>query len=216
MEKLRESVVAGKVKATTERVQQLLKEGTAPDAMMNDAMIPAMDVVGDLFQKGEFYLPEMLMAAKAMKAGLEILKPGMVQSGAKSTGTVVVGTVRGDMHDIGKNLLSIALEGAGFKVVDLGIDVPPEAFVESVKDHQPQVLGLSALLTTTMIAMREVIEAVQEAGLRDTVKVMIGGAPVTKEFADEIGADFFGPDSTSGKGFCQKGRFGSLRLPYPV
>ena len=204
MEKLRESVVAGKVKETTERVNQLLKEGTAPDAMMNDAMIPAMDVVGDLFQKGEFYLPEMLMAAKAMKAGLEILKPGMVQSGATPAGTVVVGTVRGDMHDIGKNLLSISLEGAGFKVVDLGIDVPPEAFVESVKEHQPQVLGLSALLTTTMIAMREVIEAIQEAGLRDTVKVMIGGAPVTKEYADEIGADFFGPDSTSGKDFARK------------
>jgi 5-methyltetrahydrofolate--homocysteine methyltransferase len=204
MEKLRESVVAGKVSDTVDRVHQLLQDGTAPDAMMNEAMIPAMDVVGDLFQKGEFYLPEMLMAAKAMKAGLELLKPGMVQSGARSTGTVVVGTVRGDMHDIGKNLLSIALEGAGFKVVDLGIDVPPEAFVESVKEHQPQVLGLSALLTTTMLAMREVIEAVQEAGLRDAVKVMIGGAPVTKEFADEIGADFFGPDSTSGKDFARK------------
>jgi 5-methyltetrahydrofolate--homocysteine methyltransferase len=204
MEKLREAVVAGKVKDTTERVQQLLLEGTAPDVMMNDAMIPAMDVVGDLFQKGEFYLPEMLMAAKAMKAGLEILKPRMVQGEATSAGTVVIGTVRGDMHDIGKNLLSIALEGAGFKVVDLGIDVSPEAFVESVKEHQPQVLGLSALLTTTMIAMREVIEAVQEAGLRDTVKVMIGGAPVTREYADEIGADFFGPDSTSGKDFARK------------
>ena len=204
MEELRESVVAGKVKEATEQVQKLLEEGTAPDAMMNDAMIPAMDVVGDLFQKGEVYLPEMLMAAKAMKAGLEILKPRMVQGEATSAGTVVIGTVRGDMHDIGKNLLSIALEGAGFKVVDLGIDVPPEAFVQSVKEHQPQVLGLSALLTTTMIAMREVIEAVQEAGLRDTVRIMIGGAPVTKEFADEIGADFFGPDSTSGKDFTRK------------
>jgi len=197
-------VVAGKVKQTTDQVRQLLQGGTAPDAMMNDAMIPAMDVVGDLFQKGEIYLPEMLMAAKAMKAGLEILKPRMVQGEATSAGTVVIGTVRGDMHDIGKNLLSIALEGAGFKVVDLGIDVPPEAFVESVKEHQPQVLGLSALLTTTMLAMREVIEAVHEAGLRDTVKVMIGGAPVTKDFADEIGADFFGPDSTSGKDFARK------------
>ncbi|MGW8322660.1 MAG: corrinoid protein [Thermodesulfobacteriota bacterium] len=204
MEELREAVVAGKVKETTEQVQKLLKEGQDPNAMMQEAMIPAMDVVGDLFQKGEVYLPEMLMAAKAMKAGLEILKPRMVQGEATSAGTVVIGTVRGDMHDIGKNLLSIALEGAGFKVVDLGIDVPPEAFVESLKDHQPKVLGLSALLTTTMIAMREVIEAIQEAGLRETVKVMIGGAPVTKEFADEIGADFFGPDSTSGKDFARK------------
>jgi len=204
MEQLREFVVAGKVKETTEQVRKLIKEGAAADAMMNEAMIPAMDVVGDLFQKGEVYLPEMLMAAKAMKAGLEILKPRMVQGAATSAGTVVIGTVRGDMHDIGKNLLSIALEGAGFKVLDLGIDVAPEAFVESVKEHQPQVLGLSALLTTTMVAMGEVIEAVQEAGLRDAVKVMIGGAPVTKEFADEIGADFFGPDSTSGKDFARK------------
>jgi 5-methyltetrahydrofolate--homocysteine methyltransferase len=204
MEELREAVVAGKVKETTEQVQKLLQEGQDPNAMMQEAMIPAMDVVGDLFQKGEVYLPEMLMAAKAMKAGLEILKPRMVQGATASTGTVVIGTVRGDMHDIGKNLLSIALEGAGFKVLDLGIDVAPEAFVESVKEHQPQVLGLSALLTTTMVAMREVIEAIQEAGLRETVKVMIGGAPVTKEFADEIGADFFGPDSTSGKDFARK------------
>jgi 5-methyltetrahydrofolate--homocysteine methyltransferase len=128
----------------------------------------------------------------------------MVQGEATSAGTVVIGTVRGDMHDIGKNLLSIALEGAGYKVIDLGIDVPPEAFVEALKEHQPKVLGLSALLTTTMIAMREVIEAVQEAGLRDTVKVMIGGAPVTQEYADEIGADFFGPDSTSGKDFARR------------
>lgn len=204
MEKLRESVVAGKVNETADRVERLVREGAAPDTIMNEAMIPAMDVVGDLFQKGEVYLPEMLMAAKAMKAGMEILKPLMVQSAATSTGTVVIGTVRGDMHDIGKNLLSIALEGAGFKVVDLGVDVTPEAFVESVKEHRPQVLGLSALLTTTMIAMREVIEAIQEAGLRDAVKVMVGGAPVTRQYAEEIGADFYGPDSTSGKDFARK------------
>ncbi len=204
MEKLRESVVAGKVSDAVERVKELLKEGKDPDAMMNDAMIPAMDVVGDLFQKGEVYLPEMLMAAKAMKAGMELLKPGMVEKGSRSIGTAVVGTVSGDMHDIGKNLLTMALEGAGFEVVDLGIDVPPEKFVEAVKTHNPQVVGLSALLTTTMIGMKDTIEAVLEAGVRDTVKVMIGGAPVTQEFADEIGADFYGPDSTSGKDFARK------------
>ena len=204
MEKLREAVVAGKVSDTVERVQQLLQEGSDANAMMQDAMIPAMDVVGDLFQKGEVYLPEMLMAAKAMKAGLEILKPGMVGSDDASSGTVVVGTVSGDMHDIGKNLLAIALEGAGFKVVDLGIDVPPERFVEAVKEHTPAVLGLSALLTTTMIGMKDTLEAIQEAGLRDSVKIMVGGAPVTQEYADEIGADFFGPDSTSGKDFARK------------
>ena len=204
MEKLRESVVAGKVNETSERVQQLLQEGKDPDAMMQEAMIPAMDVVGDLFQKGEIYLPEMLMAAKAMKTGMKILKPCMVQSGVPSMGTVVVGTVSGDMHDIGKNLLAISLEGAGFEVVDLGIDVPPEKFLEAVKEHGPRVMGLSALLTTTMIGMKDTIEAVEEAGLRSTVKVMIGGAPVTQEYAKEIGADFYGPDSTSGKDFARR------------
>jgi 5-methyltetrahydrofolate--homocysteine methyltransferase len=204
MEKLREAVVAGRVSDTVERVRQLLQEGSDANAMMQDAMIPAMDVVGDLFQKGEVYLPEMLMAAKAMKAGLEILKPGMVESEDTSSGTVVVGTVSGDMHDIGKNLLAIALEGAGFTVVDLGIDVTPEKFVEAVKEHTPAVLGLSALLTTTMIGMKDTLEAIQEAGLRDSVKIMVGGAPVTQEYADEIGADFFGPDSTSGKDFARK------------
>jgi corrinoid protein of di/trimethylamine methyltransferase len=204
MDKLREAVVAGKVSDTVDRVQQLLKEGKDPDTMMKEAMIPAMDVVGDLFQKGEFYLPEMLMAAKAMKAGMEILKPGMVRDGATSVGTVVIGTVSGDMHDIGKNLLSMSLEGAGFEVVDLGIDVPPEKFVQAVKEYSPQVLGLSALLTTTMIAMKDTIEAVEEAGLRNAVKVMVGGAPVTEEYAEEIGADFYGPDSTSGKDFARK------------
>ena len=204
MEKLRESVVAGKVNETTERVQQLLQEGKDPNAMMQEAMIPAMDVVGDLFQKGEIYLPEMLMAAKAMKAGMKVLKPRMVKSGVPSMGTVVVGTVSGDMHDIGKNLLAMSLEGAGFEVVDLGIDVPPEKFLEAVKEYGPRVMGLSALLTTTMIGMKDTIEAVEEAGLRDKVRVMIGGAPVTQEYAEEIGADFYGPDSTSGKDFARR------------
>ena len=203
-ETIYEGILSGDMKAVQEAATAGLEEKIPAGDILNEAMIPAMDVVGDLFQKGEVYLPDMLMAAKAMKAGLEILTPRMVQAEASSAGTAVVGTVRGDMHDIGKNLLSIALEGAGFKVVDLGIDVTPEAFVESLKEHQPEVLGLSALLTTTMIAMREVIEAVLEAGLRDTVKVMIGGAPVTREYAEEIGADFYGPDSTSGKDFARK------------
>jgi 5-methyltetrahydrofolate--homocysteine methyltransferase len=204
MEKLRQFVVTGKAKETVERVQQLLADGKDPHVLMSEAMIPAMDVVGDLFQKGEYYLPEMLMAAKAMKAGMGIIKPGIAKSGAKPMGKVVVGTVKGDMHDIGKNLLSMSLEGAGFEVIDLGIDVAPQAFVQSLKEHQPLALGLSALLTTTMIGMRETVEAVEEAGLRHTVKVMIGGAPVTEEFAREIGADFYGPDSTSGKDYARR------------
>jgi len=172
--------------------------------MMKKAMIPAMDEVGDLFQKGEIYLPEMLMAAKAMKAGMDVLKPRIVRSGIASFGNAVVGTVRGDMHDIGKNLVTMSLEGAGFEVMDLGVDVPPERFVGAIREHQPCVVGLSALLTTTMIGMQDTIDAIEEAGLRDDVKVMIGGAPVTKEFAQEIGADFFGADCTAGKDYAKE------------
>jgi 5-methyltetrahydrofolate--homocysteine methyltransferase len=204
MEKLRQFVIAGNAKETQGRVRQLLADGKNPDVLMNEAMIPAMDVVGELFQKGEFYLPEMLIAARAMKAGMEVLRPLIARGGAKPIGKVVVGTVRGDMHDIGKNLLSMSLEGAGLEVIDLGVDVPPETFVQSIKEHRPHILGLSALLTTTMIGMRETVEALEEAGLRETLKVMIGGAPVTQEFAQEIGADFYGPDSTSGKDFARK------------
>jgi 5-methyltetrahydrofolate--homocysteine methyltransferase len=145
----------------------------------------------------------MLMAAQAMKAGLNIIRPKIVQSGLKPIGQVVIGTVRGDLHDIGKNLVVMALEGAGFEVTDLGLDVSPEKFVEAIKNTKPQVVAMSALLATTMLAMRETIEAIKSAGLRDKVKIMIGGAPVRKQFADEIGADFYGPDSISGKNFAR-------------
>jgi 5-methyltetrahydrofolate--homocysteine methyltransferase len=204
MDELRELVAKGKYREAGTRVERLLNEGVDPDVMMKQAMIPAMDEVGDLFQKGEIYLPEMLMAAKAMKAGMEVLKPRIVTSGIESFGSAVVGTVRGDMHDIGKNLVSMSLEGAGFEVLDLGVDVAPEMFVGAIKEHQPCVVGLSALLTTTMIGMKDTIDAIVEAGLRDDVKVMIGGAPVTREFAQEVGADFFGADCTAGRDYAKE------------
>ncbi|MCP4681863.1 MAG: cobalamin-binding protein [Desulfobacterales bacterium] len=204
MEQLREFVKAGKAKETVDRVQTLLDEGTAPDAIMGDALIPAMDEVGDLFQKGEYFVPEMLVAARAMQQGLEILKPIMVDSGIEPAGKVVVGTVKGDLHDIGKNLVAMALEGAGFEVIDLGTDVSPDQFVEAIKEHKPQVVALSALLTTTMMAMKDTIEAIKAAGLKDQVKIMIGGAPLRQEFADEIEADFYGPDSTAGRNFARE------------
>ena len=204
MDELQEFVAKGKYREAGTRAEKLLKDGVDPNLMMKQAMIPAMDEVGDLFQKGEIYLPEMLMAAKAMKAAMDVLKPRIVQSGIASFGSAVVGTVRGDMHDIGKNLVSMSLEGAGFEVVDLGIDVAPERFVGAIREHQPCVVGLSALLTTTMIGMKDTIDAIEEAGLRDEVKVMIGGAPVTKEFAEEIGADFFGADCTAGKDYAKE------------
>lgn len=204
MKSLMELVVKGANKETAERVEQMLEQGANPDALMKDAMIPAMDVVGEQFQRGEIYLPEMLLAARAMKAGMEILKPRIVRTDAEEMGTVVLGTVRGDMHDIGKNLVSMGLEGAGFDVIDLGLDVSPEQFVEAVREHDPLVVGLSALLTTTMMSMQDILKAIEDAGLRDRVKVMIGGAPVTREYADEIGADFFGPDSTAGKDYVRE------------
>ena len=204
MELLKELVKTGKAKETAERVTDLLEKGESPEAIMQDALIPAMDIVGDLFQKGEYYVPEMLVAARAMQHGLEIIKPKLIDSGIEPIGKVVVGTVKGDLHDIGKNLVVMALEGAGFEIIDLGTDVAPEQFVEAIKKYNPDVVALSALLTPTMLAMKDTREAIKEAGLRDKVKVMIGGAPIQQAFADEIGADFYGPDSTAGRNFARE------------
>ncbi len=203
METLKELVKTGKAQETAERVKTLLDQGADPEAIMREALISAMDEVGDLFQQGEYFVPELLVAARAMKHGLEILKPRLVQTGVEPMGKAVMGTVKGDLHDIGKNLVIMALEGAGFEVIDLGTDVDPEKFVEAVREHKPQLIGLSALLTTTMLTMKETIEAIKAAGLRNQVKIMIGGAPVSQEFADEIGADFYGMDSTSGRNYAR-------------
>ena len=203
MEQLKKFVMDGKANDAAKRVTELISGGKSPEAIMKEALIPAMDEVGDLFQKGELYLPEMLVAARAMKQGMAAMKPAIVKSGLKSIGKVVLGTVKGDMHDIGKNLVAMSLEGAGFEVIDLGADVAAEKFVEAIKKENPQVIGLSALLTTTMLAMKDTVEAIKKAGLRDKVKIMVGGAPLRKEFATEIGADFYGPDSTSGKNYAR-------------
>lgn len=203
MKVLKEMIMNGKAKETVEQVKKLLEGGSDPGALLRDAMIPAMDEVGDLFQKGEYFVPEMLVAARAMQHGLEVLKPRLVDSGIEPLGKVVIGTVKGDLHDIGKNLAVMALEGAGFEIVDLGTDVSPERFVEAIKEHKPQVVGLSALLTTTMLAMKDSIQAIEQAGLRDQVKIMIGGAPIRQEFADEVGADFYAPDSTAGRNYAR-------------
>jgi 5-methyltetrahydrofolate--homocysteine methyltransferase len=203
MKQLKELVMQGKANDTVKRVKELLGKGEKPEVILKEALISAMDEVGDLFQKGEYYIPEMLVAARAMKQGLEVLKPALVKGNLKPLGKVAIGTVKGDLHDIGKNLVGIALEGAGFEVIDLGTDVSPEKFVETIKKDGPQVIGLSALLTTTMLSMRDTIEAIKSAGLRSKVKIMVGGAPLRKEFADEIGADFYGPDSTSARNFAR-------------
>ena len=185
----------GQVQKVSELTQQLLNEGLSAQAVLNDGLIVGMTVVGEKMRDGEIYLPEVLQAASAMKASLKILEPHLVREGAHSRGKILLGTVKGDMHDIGKNLVGIMLQGAGFEVVDLGLNVSPQRFVESITEQKPAVVGLSAMLTTTMLNMRETIEAIRTAGLRSTVKVIIGGAPVNQKYADEIGADGFALDA---------------------
>lgn len=203
MEELKRLVEQGDMDEVEKRVRALLDENTEPQAILRLALIPAMDTVGDLFQSGEYYLPEMLVAARAMKRGLEVLRPLLAERGIATVGKIVVGTVRGDMHDIGKNLVAIALEGAGFEVVDLGVDVPASAFAGSVREHRPLAVAMSALLTSTMSQMKAVVGEIEEAGLRGEVRLMIGGAPVTEEYRIEVGADFYGPDSTAARDYAR-------------
>ena len=195
LEDLREKTMKGKSKETGPLVQQALDEGLDPQEIL-DAMIEAMSVIGERFSKGEAFVPEMLVAARAMTAGTDVLKPAMAAGGTEPLGYAVIGTVQGDMHDIGKNLVRMMIEGKGVEIEDLGVDVPPEKFVEYVSEHpECKVVCLSALLTTTMPALDATIKAICDAGLRDQVKIMVGGAPVTQEFADEIGADAYTPDA---------------------
>jgi 5-methyltetrahydrofolate--homocysteine methyltransferase len=203
MDELKDFVITGKNVDAREKAKKLINSGLPADRIMNEALIPAMDIVGKKFQDGEYFLPEMLVAAQAMQACLKLLRPLLATHHTALVGKAVIGTTKGDLHDIGKNLVGIALEGAGFEVIDLGVDVTPEKFVDAVKHYKPIVIGISALLTTTMQAMGDVIESLKHAGLRDTVKVMIGGAPIQQKFADRIGADFYGPDSISAKDYAR-------------
>jgi 5-methyltetrahydrofolate--homocysteine methyltransferase len=191
------AVLEGDAAGTKTGVTAALSAGIAPESILKDGLIAAMGEVGRLFEENEYFVPEMLVAARAMQGGLALLKPHLAAGGAVSTGKAVVGTVKGDLHDIGKNLVAMMLEGAGFEVVDLGTDVTPEKFVKAVLEHKPQVIGMSALLTTTMPSMGGTMKALQEAGVREQVKVMIGGAPVTDGFARQIGADGYAPDASS-------------------
>jgi 5-methyltetrahydrofolate--homocysteine methyltransferase len=197
LEELAQALINGNAPKTKELAQKAVDEGIAPGKVLNEGLIVGMNEVGRRFKNNEFYVPEVLIAARAMHAGMDVLKPLLSEAEAASAGTVLIGTVKGDLHDIGKNLVAMMLEGAGFNVVDLGVDVSSEKFLEAVRDHKPKVVGLSALLTTTMPAMKTTIEALKEAGVRDSVKIMIGGAPVTQRYADEIGADGYAPDAAS-------------------
>jgi len=196
MEELAIALYNGEAEKVAELTRKALDEGIPPEEILNKGLIAGMDKVGKDFRDGILFVPEVLVAAYAMKAGMEILRPLLAETGASGLGTFVIGTVKGDLHDIGKNMVAMMMEGAGFKVVDLGVDTPTEKFVEAVKNYNPHILGMSALLTTTMVEMRKVIEALEEAGLREKVKVMVGGAPVTQEFAEEIGADGYAPNAS--------------------
>jgi 5-methyltetrahydrofolate--homocysteine methyltransferase len=191
------AVLEGDAGEAASQVEASLAAGVAPSDILNNGCIAAMAEVGRLFEEGEMFVPEMLIAARAMQAGMNLLKPHLAEGEFTSAGKVIVGTVAGDLHDIGKNLVGMMMEGAGFEIVDLGTDVGAEAFVAAVKEHEPDLIGMSALLTTTMPSMTATVEALTEAGLRDRVKVLIGGAPVTQGFCDEIGADGFAPDASS-------------------
>ena len=195
LQELYDAILNGNRDVAKAKVEQALGEGTDPGEVL-DAMVSAMGEVGRLFEEGEYFVPEMLIAARAMKTGMEILKPQLVDADIQPAGKIVAGTVKGDLHDIGKNLVCMMLEGAGFQVVDLGADVSPEAFVGAVRDHQPDFIAMSALLTTTMPNMQTTIEALKAAGLRDQVKVLVGGAPITDDYAAKIGADGYAPDAS--------------------
>jgi len=195
LETIREMVVGGKFKDIEEEVQRAVDSGTDLNRIINDALISAMDIVGKRFADGDIYVPEMLVSAKTMKQGLDIIKPLLTAGEAEHRGTIVMGTVKGDLHDIGKNLVIMMMEGAGFRIVDMGVDVKIEDLIDTVKKEEADVLGLSALLTTTMPEMQKVIEALEEAGLRNQLKVIVGGAPIDQGFADKIGADGFGADA---------------------
>ena len=192
-----EALQRGDAEKVAELVKQALEENLTPKKILEDGLIKGMSIIGEKFKKNEVYVPEVLIAARAMHAGMDVLRPKLVETGVKNIGKVAIGTVKGDLHDIGKNLVKMMLEGAGFEVVDLGVDVSVDKFVEAVKEHQPNIIGMSALLTTTMVNMPEVIKALDIAGLRDKVKVMVGGAPITQNYANQIGADGYSPDAAS-------------------
>ena len=203
LQSIYDSIVAGNAEGAKAGVRAALEAKLEPATIVNAGMITAMKEVGRRFECGDYYTPEMLIAARAMQGGMALLKPYLLQSHVKSAGKVVIGTVKGDLHDIGKNLVSVMLEGAGFEIIDLGVDVPVDKFVDAVRAQQPDLLALSALLTTTMPLMTSTLAELTKAGLRDKVKVMVGGAPVTEAYAKHIGADGFSPDASRAVGVAK-------------
>jgi 5-methyltetrahydrofolate--homocysteine methyltransferase len=203
-EKLATTVLEGNSDVVPDLIQKGLDEGKTAKELLDNGLVVGMDEVGVRFKRGDMFVPEVLMSAEAMKAGMVVLRPMLADAGEEMIGTIVLGTVEGDLHDIGKNLVGMMCEGAGFEVVNLGFDKPPEAFIDAIKEHQPDIVGMSALLTTTMRSMGHTIKAIEEAGLRDQIKIMVGGAPVDQEFAERIGADGYGSNAPSASDLAKK------------
>jgi corrinoid protein of di/trimethylamine methyltransferase len=197
LQKLYDAVLNGDAKTSVEITRQAIAEDIDPLQLISGTMVPAMDEVGKRYEEEEYFVPELLLSARAMKGALELLRPLLAERGARPTGTVAIGTIKGDLHDIGKNLVASLLEGGGFEVIDLGADVSPEKFIEAIREKGAQIVCLSALLTVTMPSMKTTIEALRQAGLRDKVKVLVGGAPVTQQYADDIGADGYGESASN-------------------
>jgi len=197
LKELADYIIGGNAPETEKSIKQALEMNTPVEKVLKDGLIAGMDVVGQKFKDNEFYVPEVLIAARAMKAGMKILRPKLAESGVQPMAKIVIGTVKGDLHDIGKNLVGMMLEGAGFEVIDLGVDITPEKFAQALTENQANAIGMSALLTTTMLNMKSTIDKLDEVGIRNSVKVVIGGAPVTQSYADEISADGFAADAAS-------------------
>ena len=195
--KMAESLIAGKIDEVVDLTREALDGGAAPADILDQGLLAGMDVVGQRFKAEEMFIPEVLRCAKCMHGAMEILRPLLAETGAEPIGTLIIGTVKGDLHDIGKNLVGMMFEGAGFEVVDIGIDKEPQVFVDAIKEHNAKLIGMSALLTTTMPKMGETINAIKEAGIRDQVKILVGGAPITAAFAEEIGADGYASNAAS-------------------
>jgi methylmalonyl-CoA mutase cobalamin-binding domain/chain len=194
---LYDETMVGNAPAVLQLTTQGLEQGMSPDAILFEALIPSLEEVGARFERGDFFVPEMLIAGKAMSGALDVLRPLLAQTGVETVGTFLMGTVKGDVHDIGKNLVNIMLEGAGFQVIDIGVQCPPEKFIAAIEEHKPDIVGMSAFLTTTMPMFKANINALEKAGLRDQVIVMVGGAPVTQEYADACGADGYAADAAT-------------------
>jgi 5-methyltetrahydrofolate--homocysteine methyltransferase len=204
LKQLYDSVVSGDAKATQAITKQALADGADPLKLVNEYMVPAMDEVGRRFEANEYFVPELLISARAMKAALELIRPLLTARGDQPLGRVAIGTVKGDLHDIGKNLVGSLLEGGGFEVIDLGVNVSPEKFIATINEKQANIIAMSALLTTTMPSMKTTIDALKQAGVRDKVKVLIGGAPITQKYADEIGADGYSESAVGAVALAKK------------